>query len=595
MRTHAAAAGAVIGALLMWPVPVAVVLVVVVGAVVRRSMPWLVLAAALACSALGHNALVGLAPPDAGPVDGWVTLTSDPRPYGTFGMRAGAIWDGRRVTVAAHGPTAGRLDDALAGERLHVEGRFRAASSRDEWARWRHEVGSITVTTIHDTHAGSPVTRIANAVRRALTDGAESLSRDDRAVFLGMVIGDDRAQSAVTADDFRAAGLGHLLVVSGQNVAFVIAVLMPLVGRLRPGPRVIVLLAALGFFALLTRFEPSVLRAVGMAGVGLGASAIGTPVDGRRALSAAIAVLLVIDPFLVHVLAFRLSVAATAGIVWFSQPLADRLRGPMLFRVAVATTVAAQLAVSPLLVLTFGPMPLASLPANLLAGPASGPIMMWGCTAGLVAGMVGGPVAAAIHWPTDLFVSWVRWVAHQAAIAPAATLGSASLLILGAVVGVVIRGASWLRPVAVAATSVVLAASVAAAPTPPSGWSSIGAGAMVVETGGTTTLILADPHRPADVVERVREAGVRRVDAIVATDGDAADAYAVVALVDRYSTTTILAPPLHRVPGATSVHPDTSVRLAGLAVELDADDIRPHLVVCPADAAPCHDVGEEPP
>jgi len=586
------AIGATVGAVAMWPVPGAVVGIAVVVALTRRTWLAFALAAAVLCSFLGSRALAGLDPPDAGPVDTWVTLTSDPHPFGAAGMRAGARWDGHRVSIAAHGRVASHLDDALAGEQLRIAGRFRPVTDRDGWARWRHEVGTISVDAIFGSQAGSPVTRMANRVRRVLGDGAAELDRDDRAIFLGMVIGDDRAQSAVTADDFRAAGLGHLLVVSGQNVAFVIAVLMPLVGRFRPGSRLVVLFGALAFFALLTRFEPSVLRAVAMAGVALGAAAMGTPVDGRRGLSVAVATLVVIDPFLVHVLAFRLSVAATAGIVWCSQPLAAQLRGPSFVRTAAATTIAAQLAVSPLLVFTFGPLPLASLPANLLAGPASGPIMVWGCTAGLLAGVAGGPVAELVHWPTEALVTWVRWVAHRSALAPAAMLGPVALLVTaGGVVGLVCGGRRS-RLCALATLGVVVGAAIAAVPEPPQGRSVIGAGVTSIVSGGFTVLVLDDPHRPDDVVERVRKAGVRRVDAIVATDGDAADAFAVVSLVDRYGTKTILAPPMHRVPGASTVQRGTVRRFAGLVVRLQPGD-EARLVVCPAGTTPCNDGVEE--
>ena len=102
-----------------------------------------------------------------------------------------------------------------------------------------------------------------------------------------------------------------------------LAVAAPLVGRARPGVRLLVLLAVLGVFALLTRFEPSVLRAVAMAGIGLGGAALGRPTDGRSGLSWAVAGLLAVDPFLLRQAAFQLSVAATAGIVWLSRPLSS--------------------------------------------------------------------------------------------------------------------------------------------------------------------------------------------------------------------------------------------------------------------------------
>lgn len=592
MRAHLAALGAVVGSLLMWRIPLVVVVVVAVIGLVRRTGPWIVLVVAVACSVLGARAIDGLVPPEGGPVDAWVTLTSDPRPYGTFGVRAGAVWEGRRVTVTAHGPTAGRLDDALAGDQVRVEGRFRPARSGDEFARWRHEVGSISVATVLERQAGAPVARLANTIRRFLADGVAPLDRDDRAVFLGMVIGDDREQSAVVADDFRAAGLGHLLVVSGQNVAFVIAVLAPVARRLRPGPRLVVLASALLFFALLTRFEPSVLRAVGMAGVSVGAATMGTPVDGRRTLSAAVAVLLVIDPFLVHVLAFRLSAAATAGIVWFGRPLADRLFGPEPLRVAMATTIAAQLAVAPLLVATFGPMPLASLPANLLAGPASGPIMVWGCTGGLVAGVLGDPVASVIHWPTGILVGWVRLVARGAALGPPAMLGPGSLTIAAVSVVALARRLPGARAVAPVAGASVVAASVMAAPSLAVGVNPVGAGTVVIAEAHVV-VVLDDPHRPLDVVARAREAGLRRIDLVVATDGDAADAYAVLALRERYGPTAVVAPPMHRVPGANSVHPGSLIQLD--RVEIVAVGTRGAIRLTACHPAPCHDGPQEEP
>ena len=85
-----------------------------------------------------------------------------------------------------------------------------------------------------------------------------------RALLAGLVLGDDRDQPAVLRDAFSAVGLTHLLAVSGQNVAFVLAAAGPLLRRLRLGPRLAAVLVLLAFFALVTRFEPSVLRAAVM-------------------------------------------------------------------------------------------------------------------------------------------------------------------------------------------------------------------------------------------------------------------------------------------------------------------------------------------
>lgn len=567
MRPHLFALGALVGAWFLPPVPW-VVASVAIAAALRWPRPAVViLAAALATGWLGTRALEGLEPLSSGSFEGWVTLVEDPRSAGPFGVRAAARVDGRRVSISAHGPVAGRVANRLAGEQLLVTGTARPLRADDDWARWRHEVGRITIVSVVDTAPGSPVARLANALRRTLSSGAEPLSRTNQALYLGMVIGDDRGQSPVVADDFRAAGLGHLLVVSGQNVAFVLAIVAPLLAAARPGVRIIVMGVVLVFFAVLTRFEPSVLRAVVMAGVSIGAVGAGSPIDGRKALSLAIGMLLLIDPFLAHVVAFQLSAAATAGIVWLAAPLGERVGWPAAIRIPVATTAAAQIGVAPMLLLTFGPMPLASLPANLLAGPASGPVMIWGSTAGLVAGVVGGPIAELIHTPTRALLWWIREVAHASAAGPPAMIGAVGWSAIAALT-VFVLTRPRLRLVVGVVGLVLTMITVARAPT-----FGIDDGRTVggVELRPTTRgliMVLIDPGDPSRVLGDLRRLGVGRPTLIVASDGDLADALLVLALRDRFGPVAVLAPELHRVPAARTARVGERYRVGDLVIEV---------------------------
>ncbi len=97
-------------------------------------------------------------------------------------------------------------------------------------------------------------------------------------------------------------------------------------------------------------------------------------------LALAVAGLVLIDPLLVHSLGFRLSVAASAGILLLARPLADALPLPGWLARPLGVTLAAQGAVAPLLVPVFGGMPVAAVPANLVAEPVAGLVMMWGCS-----------------------------------------------------------------------------------------------------------------------------------------------------------------------------------------------------------------------
>ena len=531
----------------------------------------------------------GLTAPSGGRIDAWVMLVDDPRPLGTHGLRATVRAQGKRFEARAYGRAAGRLRDVLAGERILVSGTVTPTDG--DWHRWRHVVGRITVNEIHDTAPASPVASLANTVRRTLANGAAGLSRDDRALFTGMVFGDDREQSDRLADDFRAAGLGHLLVVSGQNVAFVLALASPLACRMRPAGRLLALLGVLGVFAMLTRFEPSVLRAVAMAAVGVGAAALGRQEAGRRALAWAIALVVMIDPFLVHQLAFQLSVCATAGILWITPRLSEAMPGPLPLRLAVATTAGAQIAVMPLLIAVFGTLPVASLPANVLAGPAAGPIMMWGLTGGLAAGIVGGHAAWLAHLPTEALMWWVRTVAAAASGLPPAVLGKVGGLLLGIGVAMILlagssavarlRGGRILRLGGIVVVVAVLAHSVLTAAAPPQGpWQVQGASLFTHRS--ETVVTLDNPGTPRRLLEALRTAGVRDVSLIVAADGDVADAHAVLALLDRYGPTPVVAPPLHRVPTARTVTAGAVIDLGDFTATVLSDTPRLEVQMEPA-------------
>ena len=603
-RPYAAAAGATAGAWLSFGVSWFVAALAVALFVWRPRALLAFVAFAVAASFFAGRALDGLQAPATGPVEGWVTLLDDPRSLGISGVRMTVRFEGKRFEAQAHGPVSARFRDVLAGERVRISAVARQATG--DWYRWRHVVGKLTVQHVHEQAPAAPLAALANSLRRVLAEGALSLSPDDRALFSGMVFGDDRGQSPRLADDFRAAGLGHLLVVSGQNVAFVLALASPVTTRLRPAGRLVMLLALLGVFAALTRYEPSVLRAVTMAAVAVTSAALGRPEAGRRALGWAIAVIVVVDPFLVRQLAFQLSVCATAGLLWITPALTRVMRGPAWWRLALSTTAGAQLGVLPLLIGAFGTVPLASLPVNMLAGPASGPVMMWGLTAGFGAGMLGGWMAWLIHMPTSVLLWWVRTVAAAAAAAPPAVIGPGGSAVLASGL-LLVFGGRWRprlrdirerlhhvtagaadaatgtgalsessvaepasvggRAMGAAGLVVVLGAlihSLVSAAKPLPGWSTV-QGADLYSHDSTVVVVLDDPGSPRQVLESVRLAGARRVDLIVATDGDASDAYATLALLDRYPHAAVIAPPMHRVPHARTVATGAEVKLGALS------------------------------
>jgi competence protein ComEC len=102
-------------------------------------------------------------------------------------------------------------------------------------------------------------------------------------------------------------------------------------------------------------------------------------------------------------------------------------------------TIGAQLGVAPVSLLVFGPIPLASLPANLLAAPAAGPVMVYGLPAGLVAGLLPDAAAAVVQLPTTLLVRYIAGVASKAAAMDLPELGLLPVLVGALAVALVLR------------------------------------------------------------------------------------------------------------------------------------------------------------
>ena len=312
------------------------------------------------------------------------------------------------------------------GESAVLLGHFRALGGAERRWRWRH-VGAVfeAYDLVGAGRAQPAVLRAANGLRHRVLAGGEGLGETDRALVAGFLVGDDRNLPAGVAAEFRAAGLSHLLVVSGANVTLALALVSPLLRRLGLLGRLGGGLAVLVLFCAMTRFEPSVLRAAAMSGLALLAAFLGRPVAGLRLLALAVAGVVLMDPFLVHSLGFGLSCGASAGILLLTGPLSRRLPGPRVIREPLAVTAAAQIGVAPIALPAFGYLPLAALPANLAAAPAAAALSLWGLGSGVVGGLLGagagstGPSPAAVlQLPTELLTGWIRLVASVAARSP---------------------------------------------------------------------------------------------------------------------------------------------------------------------------------
>ncbi len=577
----ALAVAVVAGAWAVLAAPAWLGVVVIVIAFVARRPALLCLGAALLAGALSAAAWAGTAPVHPAPFAGVVTLVGDPETFGSaVRVQVRSAQDGR-LEAWARGPAAARLKVRQAGERVAMVGTVGPVSPlvRRRLAE-RHVAGQLQVQQLGDFDDGDPASRAANRVRRALEDGAWPLSPAERALFTGFVLGDDRDEPPELVDDFRASGLSHLTAVSGENLAFALALAGPLLRRLTMRWRFAATVGLVAWFALLTRFEPSVLRAGAMAAVAASAVVLARPASTMRLLALAVALMVLVDPLLVWSVGWWLSVGATAGIAVLGAPLAARLPGPRPLAEALAVTVAAQIGVAPVSVTVFGGLPLVSIPANLLAVPVAGPLMVWGLPAGVVAGLVPG-LAPVLHLPTRMAVRWIALVARVAAATPVGEFRLPHVLVLGVAVAAFVvarvlarrrrrHPGRWL---AVAGGALVTGVFVSVLPV--GGSASLTAAAAGraarVWRSGDAAVLVAD-GADLGLLTALRTLGVDRVDVVVATSRSADLDRALEPVVRRFQPSIVLAPAGTGLAGASPLDGGAGFSVGGLDVAVSVTD-----------------------
>lgn len=241
-----------------------------------------------------------------------------------------------------------------------------------------------------------PHQRLATFIRQRLQQiSARALGVDAAGLLPGLVLGDTSGLDADVRADFRAAGLTHLVAVSGSNFAIVCGAAVLAVRMLGASPRLTAVVGAVVVvcFVILVRPSPSVLRAAMMGLIGLLALIRSRRAQALPALGSAVVLGVLWWPELAADPGFALSVIATAGLVLWSAPVRDRLRGwgvPSGLAELMAMALVAQLVTAPVVAMISGRFSVVGLPANIAVAPVVGVIAIVG-TAAAVVGALGGP------------------------------------------------------------------------------------------------------------------------------------------------------------------------------------------------------------
>ncbi|MEI6133066.1 MAG: DNA internalization-related competence protein ComEC/Rec2 [Bacillota bacterium] len=290
----------------------------------------------------------------------------------------------------------------------------------------------------------NPLFVFGQSIKNLLINSIRSVLPEKNAALLNsMLIGytDDLDQE--TKQDFSDSGLSHLMAVSGMNVTFVLIPILFLsklfgVKRKRSG---IVGLFSLIVFIFITGFAASIVRASIMAAVILVAKMIDRESDFGTSIALASIIMIVVNPMIVFDLGFQFSFSATIGIVIMGGKLSNWMQHKRLAKPlaeVLSVTLAAQLAVLPIMVNYFNQISLISVISNLLVVPLSGLITVLGF---ILAGfsqiiILSNPLAIF----ENLLLELVRAVANYSALVPGAVMKIPDFGVVGTLIYFLLLG-----------------------------------------------------------------------------------------------------------------------------------------------------------
>jgi competence protein ComEC len=221
--------------------------------------------------------------------------------------------------------------------------------------------------------------KISATRKKIISFYARSLHEPAASLLTGIVLGVKTTLPNDFYANLKTTGTMHVVAASGMNVTIVAGFLMAICLRFLGRKKALVLsMMGILFYAALSGFSPSINRAAIMGLLYFLSSYLGRQNFGLLSLGIAGSLMIIINPFIVRDIGFQLSVMATLGLIVI-QPRLRRFTTKIPFvSEALSTTLAAQIATLPILLVNFGRLSLWSPLVNTLVLWTIEPITIFG-------------------------------------------------------------------------------------------------------------------------------------------------------------------------------------------------------------------------
>lgn len=214
-----------------------------------------------------------------------------------------------------------------------------------------------------------PIEGFLMSLRRLLT---ENMGEKYGNIAFSVLTGDKHSLNTGVYGYFNAAGVGHILAVSGLHIGFLVMLLNLILCKLNKKIRFPIIAVVLIAYNILADFSPSIMRATLMAFV----AGIGILIGGRRdvlsSLSFAYSLILAFKPLYLFEVGFLLSFGSIFGIALFSRPIArllEKCKVPKKISSAIGGSIGASIGIFPAEAYFFGTVHYIAFLVNIIVIP----------------------------------------------------------------------------------------------------------------------------------------------------------------------------------------------------------------------------------
>lgn len=295
--------------------------------------------------------------------------------------------------------TAKKSEELEYGDKVKLQGEYKKANKQRNYGGYDEEkylktlkiIGKVKTNQIEviSKKQLNPILQFANSINLTIRDKIDlTLEKEKASILKSLLLGDTSNIEEEVKENFQIANISHILAVSGMHINYMIIgvqlLLKKAIGKRKT--RIVTIIILIGY-SFITGFSPSIIRAVVMGTLTIGAGIVYRKSDIWNAIAISLLGILLYNPFSILKVGLQLSYLGTIGMILFHQTflrilnIKEPKKKSVLFeklKETIAVSLAAQVTILPVMLYHFNIFGSYFLITNLLVSLVIGPILILG-------------------------------------------------------------------------------------------------------------------------------------------------------------------------------------------------------------------------